>query len=119
VTIGSFLTAILTISFALGILFVELVEHGTHAPRTQMGGMMEHVILFAALVLPAALFRPRWMFWLVPLACIFAIGMELLRINQSHVHGYDVIADIFGIVLVTVTVPLLRAIGAFIASSWE
>ena len=59
------------------------------------------------------------MFWLVPLACFFAIGMELLRIDQSHVHGYDVIADVCGISLATVTIPLLRAIGAFIASSWE
>ena len=113
------LIAKLTVALAVGIVLVEFVGHPSDGPRIPVGHLSEHVLLFTALMLPVGMFRPDWMISMVPLACFFAIGMELLRIDQSHVHGYDVIADIFGIILVIVTVPLLRAIGAFIASSWE
>ncbi|SDJ21241.1 hypothetical protein [Salipiger marinus] len=115
-TIGSFLTAIVTIGFALGILLVQLIEHGAFPLRIQMVDMTEHVLLFAILMLPTALFRPHWMIWLVPLACFFAIGLELVQPLEGRGHGFDVIAKGFGIILVTVIVPLIRAIGAFIAS---
>lgn len=115
-TLGSLLIAKLTAGLALGIVFVEFVGHGADGPRTPMGHMTEHVILFAALMLPTALFRPHWMIWMVPLACFFAVALELFRLHGTHVHGYDVIADICGISFGTVTVPLTRAIGGFLRS---
>jgi len=83
-----------------------------------VGHLSEHVLLFTALMLPVGMFRPDWMIWMVPLACFFAVVLELFRLHGNHVHGYDVIADVCGISLATVTIPLLRAIGSFIRSRY-
>ena len=58
---------------------------------------LAHAVAFAALILPSAVLRPRFLWWTFPLAAILGLGIELVQpyVGSSQ-EWIDVVADLAG-----------------------
>lgn len=79
----------LTACVAAAILVLALIPMPV-APSVPGSDKTHHFIAFAALVLPAALFHPRALWWALPLAVVEA---GLIEIVQPHVNRMREWAD--------------------------
>ena len=59
---------------------------------------LAHTAAFAALVLPSAVLRPRFLWWTLPLATALGVGIELVQplVGRSQ-ESMDVVADFIGL----------------------
>ena len=63
---------------------------------------LAHVAAFAALILPSAILRPRFLWWTFPLAALLGCSIELIQpyVGRSQ-EWMDVVADCVGLILGT------------------
>lgn len=69
-----------------------------------------HSIAFSALVFPTALLYARSLFWILPLAFLFGVAIELVQPYMGRgAEAADVLADFVGLGVGTITGLALRA----------
>lgn len=79
--------------------------------KTAGGDKLQHALGFGSLVAPAALFRPRWLWTLVPAAVVFGGVIELVQpFTGRDGDLLDWVADIAGIVSVALGLSLAREV---------
>ncbi|ETX14281.1 teicoplanin resistance protein VanZ [Roseivivax halodurans JCM 10272] len=97
------MTRISLLTAALTLALVALVTALTLGPPVEAGNSVgndkiHHMLGFGSIVLPAALFRPRWLWWLIPAAIVFGGVIEVLQMRVGRdAEMLDWIADIAGI----------------------
>ncbi|HBM58196.1 MAG TPA: hypothetical protein DD444_03265 [Citreicella sp.] len=105
------LTVCLTMILALGIAALALAPTPILLDDRWMGGLLEHVLSFALLMVPAALLRPAWLIWLWPTAAVYAGGLELLQPqfgrNGAPLHW---VSSCFGLTLITLSTWLVQGV---------
>ncbi|RFP88254.1 VanZ family protein [Rhodobacteraceae bacterium 63075] len=70
-----------------------------------------HVMAFAGLVFPTALLYARSLIWILPLAVVFGVAIELVQpFFGREAEAGDVLADLIGIGVGTVIGLFLRAL---------
>ncbi|MCD1619639.1 hypothetical protein K7H20_16390 [Salipiger manganoxidans] len=105
------LTVCLTMILALGIAVLALTPTPILQDDRWMVGLLEHVLSFALLMIPAALLRPAWLIWLWPTAAVYAGGLELLQPqfgrNGAALHWAS---SCFGLTLMTLSTWLIQGV---------
>ena len=63
---------------------------------------LAHMAAFAALILPSAVLRPRFLWWIFPLAALLGFSIELVQpyVGRSQ-EWMDVVADCVGLIVGT------------------
>jgi len=70
-----------------------------------------HVVAFAVLVLPTSVLYARSLTWVLPLACVFGIAIELVQpFTGRSAEVADILADLVGIGVGTAVGLTLSAI---------
>ena len=106
--IGSF-TAAAALLIVVGSL--EIVPALDHRPL--VSDKFEHVLAYAVLVLPAALLRPRWLFWLIPGGLVLGGMIEAVKLLKGGPELVnDLVAAAIGMVLVSAGSFTLRCLVA-------
>ena len=98
-------------TFGLGALICWLTLTPQSLPKSS-GYQLDkvaHFIAFAALILPTAVLRPRFLWWSLPLAAGLGIGIELIQPYFGRSKEWmDAVADLFGLAAGTVAGLILR-----------
>lgn len=104
-------TVILTALLAAAILVLELTPHWGFHSGTRLVALLDHVLAYGLLMLPAALLRRGCLHGLWPLAAVFAGLMEALQpAVQWRGALSHWLASCFGILLVTLSCWLVLGI---------
>ena len=93
-----------TATLALGIAISWLTLTPQDLPKvdTLPVDKLAHVAAFAALILPSAILRPRFLWWIFPLAALLGFSIELIQpyVGRSQ-EWMDVAADFVGLIVGT------------------
>ena len=94
---------------AAAIAYLTLLSAPTSIPGASLIDKHYHVIAFAALVLPCAVFYARTLIWIVPSAMCFGIAIEIIQPYVGREAEFaDVVADVLGVGLGTAVGLALR-----------
>jgi hypothetical protein len=105
------LTAFLTALLVVAIVVLELTPQWGFHSGTRLVALLDHVLAYGLLMLPAALLRPGWLHALWPLAATFAGLMEALQpAVQWRGALSHWLAACFGILIVTLSCWLVMGI---------
>ncbi|WP_242532141.1 teicoplanin resistance protein VanZ [Salipiger thiooxidans] len=92
---------------ALTLLLILTVTYLTVGPRVVPGDALsgdkvQHALGFGAIVFPAAVLRPRWLWSLVPAVAIFGGIIEIVQMSVGRDGELaDWLADLVGLALAT------------------
>ena len=93
-----------TATFTLGLTISWLTLTPQNLPKvdTLPVDKLAHVAAFTALILPSAILRPRFLWWIFPLAALFGFSIELIQpyVGRSQ-EWMDVVADCVGLLVGT------------------
>ena len=101
-------TALSTCAIALAIALLTLGPRAVEAD-TLGGDKIQHALGFGAILLPAALLRPGWLFCLAPATLLAGGLVEVLQTQMAREGSLsDWLADGIGIALAIIFGPLMR-----------
>ena len=87
------LTACVVLAVGFGTLWPTLVVHGPAGTDKTI-----HLLAFAAIVLPTAIFTPRRLFWIIPAAACYGAAIEVIQPLVGRTADLnDFLADAAGI----------------------
>ena len=93
-----------SIAFALTLVLAVILGTGAFWPGSakmpgpETNDKFMHYISFAVLMLPAAIFVPRKLIWLAPLALAYGLAIELVQpLVGREREALDLVADAIGI----------------------
>ncbi|MGR3481817.1 hypothetical protein [Salipiger marinus] len=108
--IGGF-TAATAMLIVVGSL--EIMPALDHRPL--VSDKFEHVLAYAVLVLPAAVVRPGWLLWLVPVGLVLGGLIEAVKLLKGGAELVnDLVAAAIGLVLVSAGSFTLRCLVALL-----
>jgi len=87
-----------TVTLGLTISWLTLTPQDLPKVDTLPVDKLAHVAAFAALILPSAILRPRFLWWIFPLAALLGFSIELIQpyVGRSQ-EWMDVVADCVGL----------------------
>ena len=98
-------------TFALGLAVSWLTLTPQDLPKidTLPVDKLAHVTAFAALILTSAILRPRFLWWIFPLAALLGFSIELIQpyVGRSQ-EWMDVVADCVGLIVGTCLGLMIR-----------
>jgi len=88
---------------ATGLLAVAIayltLSQSTQGPPSIVSDKVYHVIAFAVLIIPTALFYVRSLFWVLPVVLVFGGAIELIQPYVGREGEWaDFIADVLGVI---------------------
>ena len=91
-----------TVTLGLTISWLTLTPQDLPKVDTLPVDKLAHVAAFAALILPSAILRPRFLWWIFPLAALLGFSIELVQpyVGRSQ-EWMDVVADCVGLIVGT------------------
>lgn len=101
----------LTTTAALAALICWLTLTPQDLPKVQSlpTDKLAHILAFAALIAPVAVLRPRFLWWILPLAALLGFGIELVQPWVGrHREWADGGADLIGLLAGTIAGLLVR-----------
>ena len=101
-------TATLALGIAISWLTLtpqDLPDLGPTLPVDKLA----HMAAFAALILPSAVLRPRFLWWTFPLTALLGFSIELIQpyVGRSR-EWMDVVADCVGLIVGTALGLMIR-----------
>lgn len=107
--IGTRYTVQLTLALVALICVGTLSPHPLLSQHALGSDKIQHLVGFGSLVVPAALFRPRWLKIMVPAAVALGGLVELIQPYVGRDRDiHDFYADCLGVALALVAASLLR-----------
>ena len=101
-----------TATLALGIVISWLTLTPQGLPDlgpTLAVDKLAHVAAFTALILPSAILRPRFLWWIFPLSALLGFSIELVQPYVGRLQEWmDVVADCVGLIVGTALGLMLR-----------
>ena len=108
---GTVTALAVTATIALGTAIIWLTLTPQDLPKfdTLPLDKLAHLAAFAALILPSAILRPRFLWWTFPLAALLGFSIELIQpyVGRSQ-EWMDVIADCVGLIVGTCLGLMIR-----------
>ena len=98
-----------TLAQGIAISWLTLTPQDLPKVDTLPVDKLAHVAAFAALILPSAILRPRFLWWIFPLAALLGFSIELIQpyVGRSQ-EWMDVVADCLGLIVGTGLGLILR-----------
>ena len=96
------LAVLATVALGLSVSWLTLTPQDLPKVDTLPVDKLAHVAAFAALILPSAILRPRFLWWTFPLAALLGFSIELIQpyVGRSQ-EWMDVVADCVGLLVGT------------------
>ena len=103
------LALLATIAFAAVISWLTLTPQDLPKVDDLPVDKLAHIAAFAALIMPSAVLRPRFLWWTLPLATLLGLGIEMIQpyVGRSQ-EWIDVAADLIGLITGTSLGLMLR-----------